>query len=664
MLSYELWQSEFGAARRVIGSSIDIDGHGYTVAGVMPKGFRFPLENPVPGLWKSLAEEFEGKDPKTAQRGFDVLGIIGRLGAGVTQEQAQADLSVIAADLARQYPDSNKQLYSALVKPQIEYLIGDVRAAMRLLFGAVALILLLVCANVAGLILARGYSRSAEFAVRAAIGASKSVIVRQVLVESVTLFVCGGAAGVALAAGLLREAPRFMPVEIPRAEMATMDARVLLFVLIVSLVTGLLFGAFPALRVSLSAPQGGLREGSRSVSGAGRRHRLHSGLVIAQTAIGMVLLIGSGLLMRSFIRIMHVDPGFDPTHVATSRIAVSFDLLKRDQRVLFYQRLLPRIAALPGVVSASAGWPLPMSNNSATISFNIVGRPVEKGDEPSETLGVVMPGYFETMRIPLIAGRFINERDGLAGPPTVVINEAFAAKYFPNQNPVAQHMQARLGDDVFNQSIREIVGVVGNIKRKGLTAEADPQYYLPYAQAVVTNPYLVVRTSVDPASMQHAIGAAIHEFDKSAPVYQVSTLEQYLSDSAAQPRFQAVLLASFAGLGLILSAIGLYGLLSYIVVQRTSEIGLRMALGAQRSDVLGMIVRRGLLLALIGVAVGLAASAVITRFLSEMLFHIQPTDPLTYAVTAALLIVAGLAASGLPAYRAACLDPIRTLREQ
>ncbi len=271
MLSYELWQSEFGAARRVIGSSIDIDGHGYTVAGVMPKGFRFPLENPVPGLWKSLAEEFEGKDPKTAQRGFDVLGIIGRLGAGVTQEQAQADLSVIAADLARQYPDSNKQLYSALVKPQIEYLIGDVRAAMRLLFGAVALILLLVCANVAGLILARGYSRSAEFAVRAAIGASKSVIVRQVLVESVTLFVCGGAAGVALAAGLLREAPRFMPVEIPRAEMATMDARVLLFVLIVSLVTGLLFGAFPALRVSLSAPQGGLREGSRSVSGAGRR---------------------------------------------------------------------------------------------------------------------------------------------------------------------------------------------------------------------------------------------------------------------------------------------------------------------------------------------------------------------------------------------------------
>lgn len=305
-----------------------------------------------------------------------------------------------------------------------------------------------------------------------------------------------------------------------------------------------------------------------------------------------------------------------------------------------------------------------MSNSSVSISFNIVGRPVAKGDEPSEALVIAMPGYFETMRIPLIAGRFIGERDGLAGPPTVVINQAFAAKYFRNQNPLGQRMQARLGDGVFNHPIREIVGVVGNIKRKGLTAEADAQYYLPYAQAVITNPFLVVRTSLDAASMQHAIGAAIHEFDKNAPVFQISTLEHYLSNSTAQPRFQAVLLACFAGLGLILSAIGLYGLLSYIVVQRTSEIGLRMALGAQRSAVLGMIVRRGLFLALTGVTTGLAVSAVVTRFLSEMLFHIQPTDPFTYAVTAALLLIAGLAASGLPAYRAACLDPIRTLREQ
>ena len=664
MLSYELWQSEFGSAPGVAGSSIDLDGRNYTVAGVMPKGFQFPLGKPAPALWKSLAEAAEGKDPQTGQRGFDVLGVIGRLKPGATQEQAKADLSIVAANLARQYPDNNKQYYSALVKPQLEYLTGNVRPAMRLLFGAVTLVLLLVCANVAGLLLARGSSRSHEFAVRTAIGAGKAVIVRQVLVESVTLFLCGGVAGLALGAALVHAAPKLMPVEIPRAESAAVDGRALLFGLIVALVTGLVFGAFPAWRVSRSAPQVGLRADSRTVSGAGRQHRLHSGLVIAQTAIGVVLLIGSGLLVRSFIRILNVDPGFDPTHISTCRVAVSFDLLPHDQHFLYYQHLLPRIAALPGVQAASAGWPLPMSNSSATVSFNIAGRPVAKGDEPSESMGVAMPGYFETMKIPLIAGRTFDERDGLTGLPTIVINQAFAAKYFPGQNPLGRHMQVRVGDDVFNQPIREIVGVVGNIRRKGLTAQADPQYYLPYAQAVMTNPFLVVRTRVEPASMQHAIREAIREFDKSAAIYDVSTAENYISNSTAQPRFQAFLLAGFAGIGLVLSAIGLYGLLSYMVVQRTSEIGLRMALGAGRSDVLGMIVRRGLLLAFVGTATGLAASAVITRFISEILFQVQPTDPLTFALTAALLIVTGLAASGLPAYRAACLDPIRTLRQQ
>lgn len=664
MLSYRLWQSDFGAAREVVGSSVELDGHRYQVAGVMPEGFQFPAEKPAPALWKSLAEDAEGKDPKTEQRGFDVLRVIGRLTPGVTQGQAKADLSVIAANLARQYPDDNKHLYSALIKPELEYMTGNVRPAMRLLFGAVTLVLLLVCANVGGLVLARGSSRNSEFAIRAAIGASKAVIIRQVLVESVALFLCGGAAGLLLAAALVHAAPTFLPVDIPRIETATVDAGVLLFVLFVSLVTGLVFGAFPAWRVSLSAPQGCLRGGSRAVSGARGQHRLHSGLVIAQTAIGVVLLIGSGLLMRSFISMMNVDPGFDPSHLSTSRVAVSGDALKHDQRFLFYQRLLERLSVLPGVKSASAGWPLPMSNSAATISFNISGRPVAKGDEPSEAMGLAMPGYFETMRIPLIAGRMFNDRDGLAGPPTMIVNQAFAAKYFPNQSPLGQHIQAGLGDEVFEHPVREIVGVVGNIKRTGLTAEVDPQFYLPFAQAVITNPFLVVRTDVEPTSMQHAISAAIHQFDKSAPVYEVSTAEQYLVNSAAQPRFQALLLACFAGIGLILSAIGLYGLLSYIVVQRTSEIGLRMALGAHRLDVLGMIVRRGLMLTLLGIGAGLGTAAILTQFISEMLFHVQPTDPLTFAITGALLLLAGLVASGVPAYRAARLDPVRTLREQ
>lgn len=664
MLSYSLWQSQFGSARDVVGSSINMDGHSYTVVGVMPKGFQFPLGNPSPALWKSVAEDADGEHPKTEQRGFDVLGVIGRLKPGVTPDQAKADLSLVARNVARQYPDTNKQYYSALVKPQLDYMTGDIRPAMRLLFGAVTLVLLLVCANVAGLLLARGSSRGGEFAVRTAIGAGRAAIIRQVLVESVTLFLLGGAAGLAVAVGLVHVALKLTPVEIPRIETATVDASVLAFVLIVPLLTGLVFGAFPAWCVSHLALERSLREGSRSVSGGAGQYRLHNALVVAQTAIGMTLLIGSGLLMRSFIHILNVDPGFDPKHLLTSRVGVSFNTLKHDQHFLFYQRLLTRISALPGVQSASAGWPLPMSNNGATISFNIEGRPVAKGDQPNESMGVAMPGYFEVMRIPVIAGRTFGEQDGLAGRPTVIINQAFARKYFPRQNPIGQHIQPGLGDGLFDHPMREVVGVIGDVKRKGLTAEADPQYYLPYAQAVVTNPYVVVRTSFHPAVMQREMAVAIHELDKSVPVYEVSTMEHYIANSAAQPRFQAFLLTCFAGIGLVLAAIGLYGLLSYTVVQRTFEIGLRMALGAQRSDVLGMIVRRGVILALIGTGTGLAVSVIITRSISGMLFHVKPTDPLTFAITAALLILVSVAASSVPACRAAYLDPSQTLREQ
>jgi putative ABC transport system permease protein len=514
------------------------------------------------------------------------------------------------------------------------------------------------------LLLARGSRRSAEFALRAAIGASRAAIIRQLLVESVTLSLCGGVAGVVLAVGLVHVVLKLMPLDIPRMQGASVDADALVFVLAVSLVSGLLFGVFPAWRMSCSAPARALREGSRAASARGGQHRIQNVLVVLQTAIGMVLLIGSGLLMRSFIHILNVDPGFEPKHVLPSRIGVSFEKLKHDQHFLLYQQLLARISALPGVRSASAVWPLPMSNSAVSVSFNIEGQPVAKGDEPSESLGVVMPDYFETMHIRLVSGRDFGDRDGLAGPPTIVINQAFAKKHFPRVNPIGQHIQVRVGDDVFEHPMREVVGVVGDIKRKGLTADVDPQYYLPYSQSVITNPYLVVRTIGDPASMEGAINAAIHESDKSVPVYQVATMEDYFSKSAAQPRFQAFLLTSFAAIALVLVAIGLYGLLSYMVVQRTLEIGLRMALGAQRSDVLGMIVRRGLTLALIGVSTGLAISAMITRLMSGMLFHIPPTDPLTFASTATLLILVGIAASSVPAYRAARLDPMNTLREQ
>jgi len=615
----------------------------------------------VLGTAPMLGRDFRWEDEKPGNRAVMLSYSFwqSRFGAN-----PQVENQLIAGNLARQYPDNNKQYTSALVEPELAHMTGDTRPVLRLLFGAVSLVLLLVCANVAGLLLARGSRRTAEFALRAAIGASRAAIIRQLLLESLLLSLLGGAAGVALAFGLIHAVLKLMPVQIPRIGNASIDGGVLVFALIVSVVTALLFGAFPAWRLSRTAPARALRESGRSLSGGRAQHRLHNGLVVAQTAIALLLLIGAGLLMRSFMRILEVDPGFDPKHVVTSRVAVPFEEAKHNQHYFLYQQLVERISALPGVQSASAGWPLPMSNSAATVTFNIQGRPVAKGDEPSESLGLAMPGYFETMKIPLVAGRTFDARDGLTGQPAIIVNQAFAKKYFPRENPIGKRIQVRVGDDLFQDTVREVVGVVGDIKHKGLTIDFDPQYYLPYAQALITNPYLVVRTNSNPGPMHAAIGAVVHELDKGTPVYQEATLEEYIYKSAAQPRFQAFLLSCFALIALALAAIGLYGLLSYMVVQRTLEIGLRMALGARRADVLRMIVLRGLTLALAGVGIGIAACAVLTRLISGMLFEVRPTDPVIFAGTAALLLAVSFAASSAPAFRAARLDPMRTLREQ
>jgi len=666
MLSYSLWQSQFGSAKDIAGKTIRLDDHSYVIAGVMPKGFQFPLEGPTPALWISLSDEADSTSPVTSQRGYDFLNVVGRLKPGVTIEQARVDLSLIASNLAKQYPKENKWYTSALVEPELQHMVGDIKPALRVLFGAVTLVLLIACANVAGLLLARGSRRSAEFALRAAIGASRAKIIRQLLVESVVLSFCGGVAGVGLAFGLLRGMVRLMPLNIPRMEGATIDGTVLVFVVAVSVVTGLLFGVLPAWRMSQLEPVQAMHEGTRGVAGGRGQHRMHNGLVVAQTAIGLVLLVSSGLLIRSFVRILNVDPGFDPKHVLTARmrVRVPFDPLNHDRHVQFYSQLLTRLSALPGVQSASAGWPLPMSDTNATIRFRIVGRSIAEADLPSESVSAVMPGFFETMRIPLLSGRMFGEKDDSKAAPVIMINQAFARRYFPGENPIGKHIQVALGDGVIEKPVREVVGVVGDIKRKGLTADVEPQYFLPYAQAVITNPFLMIRTSGDPSNLEGALRAAAREMDKGAPVYQVSTLENYVSKSVAQPRFQTLLLSCFSAIALMLSAIGLYGLLSYMVAERTLEIGLRMALGAKRTDVLRMIVRRGLTLALIGLGSGLILSALMTRLLSGMLYGIKPSDPVTFAAVTGVLLIVSLAASCVPAYRAALLDPMETLREQ
>jgi predicted permease len=664
MLSYALWQSRFYGDNQIVGQLVTLDGLQYTVAGVMPKDFNVPFEGPSVDLWTSLAAEAEGSEPMTGQRGADMLELIGRLKSGVTLEQARAELNVIARNLATQYPDTNKWYTTAAIKPEIEHMVGDTRRGLQVLFGAVALVLLIACVNVAGLLLARSSRRTGEIALRGALGASRLEIVRQMLVESLLLSLLGGLAGVVLAQAILKGMIQLLPGTLPRLSEVSLNGTVLAFAVGVSVFTGMLFGVLPALRISQLDPALALREGTRTVTGGRRQHRLQTWLVIGETALGLVLLVGAGLLIRSFVSVLHVDPGFDPHGVFTARISLPDNGYKHDQRIQFFEQLIPRLASLPGVTSVSAGYPLPMSGSNIGVSFTVEGHQVARADHPSESVGLVLPAYFETMRIPLIAGRTFAAQDGAKAPPVAIVNQAFAKKYFPGVNPVGKHMRSDLGDGTLRSPDREIVGIVGDIKRQGLTTESDPEYFLPWAQAVVTIPYLCIRTSGDPANLEKVVHSTIAQMDRNVPMYKVHTLDYYVSQSAAQPRFQTLLVTGFAAMALLLTAIGLYGVLSYIVQQRSLELALRLAMGAQRGDVLHLVLKRGMGLAAIGVAIGLIVSACLTRFIATLLYGVRPLDALTFAGVSILLLVVALIASMAPAYRAAQSDPMNTLRNQ
>jgi predicted permease len=411
-------------------------------------------------------------------------------------------------------------------------------------------------------------------------------------------------------------------------------------------------------------PSQALREGSRSLSPGRGQHRLHDWLVVAETALGLVLLVGAGLLIHSFVRILRVDPGFDSSNVLTASLALP-DRYNGVQQVQFYNQLLSKVATLPGVQSTAAGWALPFAENSMRIAFDIEGRSVPKGDRSAAGAYIATPGYFATMRIPILRGRPFRQDDTAKSTPVIAINEAFARKYFPNEDPIGKRLQIGLGDGVVtSKSMREIVAVIGDVRDRKITTDAKPQYYLPFSQAAITSPGLVVRTAGDPTVLTAAIRAEVAAMDKSVPFYDVKTLDDVVSQAAAQPRFQTVLITFFAAMALLLSAVGLYAVLSYMVAQRTLEIGLRLALGAQREDVVGLILRRGLILAATGLAIGMAVALLLTRFLEGMLYGVRPFDPLTLVGVSAVLLLVSLIASSAPAYRAARLDPMHTLREQ
>ena len=666
ILSHHLWETAFGSAGDIVGRAITLDNKSFSVVGVMPKGFEFPIQNPAPMLWIALGDDAYSPDghPMTAERGAHFIDVIGRLKPEVSAAQAQADVDVIARNLSAQYPDTNRHFVGAVVTTELDRLVGDTRPALRLLFAAVGFVLLIACANVAGLLLARSSRRRFEIAIRSALGASRGQIVRQMLVESVLLALCGGAVGIMLSIGLLRALLRLVPSNLPRLGQVSVDGSVLLFATLISIITGLLFGVLPAWRVSQVDPSSALRDGSRTATTGRGQHRLQNSLVVAETAIGLVLLVGSGLLIHSFVRVLQVDPGFDRHNVLTANLNLPDSRYTSAQQVQFYDQLLPRVRALPGVESASAGWPLPLTGNGMRISFDIEGHSLPQGDRNAARVSIARPGFFQTMRIPLLRGRDFQSTDDAKANPVVIVSQSFARKYFSDVDPIGKHITPGLSDGTVKNGPREIVGIVADVKAGHLTEEVTPEYYLPFAQAVVTSPKLVIRTVVDPVSLIAPLRAQVAAIDRNLPVYDAKTIDDLVTQAAAQPRFQALLLSLFAAMALLLSAVGLYGLLSYLVVQRTLEIGVRIALGAQRGSVLGMFLRRGLTLGCVGLAIGMAVSLLLTRVMSGLLFGVRPFDPVTFVMVSGIMLLVSLIASSVPAYRAATLDPMTTLRDQ
>src|SRR5215216_1294162 len=621
VLSHALWQSRFGSDPNVLGRTIDVSGAPYTIVGVMPEGFSFPDRAE---LWRPLPI-----DPNNLDRGPHYLRVVGRLKPAVTLAQAQAEMSALAARLAEQYPE---KIAGHGVKLELlrDVVVGDIGPALFVLLGAVGFVLLIACANVANLLLSVG----------------------------------GGAAGLLVAVWGVNWLVSMSPGTIPRVHEIAVDPRVVCYTLLISVATSLLFGLAPALQASRPDLTGALKEGGRSSAGL-LRNRLRSALVISEVALSLVLLIGAGLMIRSFAKLNQVDPGFNPDKVFTMGVTLLYSKYPDDERVAsFYSQLLDRAAATPGVASAGAISDLPFSGANTSDSFTIEGRPpVAKQDEPSTEYRVVTPRYFESMGIPLLAGRDVAWTDTKQSPNVVVINQAFARRHFAGESPLGQRLrlQGQERDPLL------IVGVVGDVRHIGLDERPIPEAYVPFLQYPLSETYqrsmtIVARTQSDPGGGAGSLRAALTSLDKSLPVFAFKPMTEYLRDSLARRRFNLILLTAFGGVALALAAVGIYGVISYGVTQRTHEIGIRMALGAEKGDVLWLVVRQGMILALGGVAIGLLASLALTRLMETLLYGVSVTDPLTFTLIALLLTSVALLACFVPARRAAKVDPLVALR--
>ena len=654
VLGHGLWQRRFGGDPGILNRVISLNGETYTIVGIMPPGFRFPSEAEI---WEPLAPN----ERLRAARGAFWLPIVGRLKPGVARAQAQADMDVIAGQLEQEYPNINKG-YGINVVPLQEQIVGNLRTALLVLLFAVAFVLLIACANVANLLLARAAVRQREVAVRAALGATRVRIVRQLLTESVLLSVVGGILGLLLAWLSLVSLLKLSPANIPRLENIHLDARVLVFTFGLSLLTGVLFGLVPALQTSKLDLGETLKEGGRGSSGGRRTDRIRSAFIVAEVALTLVLLIGAGLLIRSFWHLQQVSPGFKTDHLLTLQLRLSGSKYREGTQVAsFYQQLQERLAAIPGVESASAASTIFLPKLANSGGFSIENRPPDPREQGIELpFDSVLTNYFQTMGIQLMRGRAFTAQDGRDMPRVAIVNETFAKRYFPNDDPIDKRFT--FGDGNNNPRWISIVGVVRDTKRQGLDAPIRIESWMPHAQSTSRSMQVVLRTAGDPQTLVGLVRDTVWSLDKDLPISKMQTMEQILAERVAERRLNMLLLGLFATVALVLAAVGIYGVMSYIVTQRTHEIGIRVALGAQIGDVIGLVVRQGMKLALIGVLFGSIATIGLTRLMATLLFGVSARDPLTFAAIAALLLAVALLACWIPARRAAKVDPMTALR--
>ncbi len=666
LLSYALWQRRFGGNPGIVDQNITLNGDSYTVVGVLPAVFIFP------GAEIDLATPLVLEtDPRRPDRGANFLRVFARLKPGYTREQVQGEMDSISRNLQQLYPDTNAKKTPPKVFALHEEVVGSYRTALMMLLGAVGLVLLIACSNLANLLLSRASARHKEMAIRAAVGASRGRLIRQLLTETSVLALIGGVLGLVLAWQGINLLMALSPSSLPRANEVNIDGRVLAFTLIVSLLAGVIFGLVPALQASKIDLNDELKSTGKGLSDGGRRDRARGFLVIAEVALSLVLLITAGLLIKSFLRLQEVSPGFNGDHLLLTRLSLPPSRYsKREAINVFFDKVLPKIAALPGAGSVGVANVLPISGMNVRNDFMIMGRPLlSPTDKPAAQSRLVSPDYFQALGIPILNGRAFTEFDNAQATGVVIIDAALAQRYWPNENPVKAHLLLEDGNPLPRDV--EIVGVCETVKHVSLDEEPTPTFYVPIAQAsqdtmsfLAANCSLAIRTTVEPLTLESAVRNEVQSVDRDVATSNTRTMEQYLSASTAARRFNMLLLIIFASTALLLAMMGVYAVISYSVTRRYQEIGIRIALGAQSSDVIKLILSHGIRLVGIGLLIGVAGAIVLTRFISSLFFGISAIDPVTFVLTTIILLIVAFLACYIPARKATKVDPMIALRAE